>query len=625
MQKLSKILTKFDLNFLGLFLIISLIILNLGVYLNLDLRFRYKLMPEIAMSDEIVVLEIGDKELNQIGSWPWERATLSNIISEIKESEPKALGIDIIFQNKNESESNNNLLINQLRAKNVIAARSDDISFQNINSELSRSVRTGIVHYPAASNGYVYSIQSLYQNNPILPLEMLRSETENLTAIDKFGLNTNTSLPTTISLVDYLNVPELKDKLTGKYVFLGASSKSLGDFVSVPGFDSIPGVYVHALVLNQYLNQSFPQIYNTDLSLLVLTTLFIGLLFGLSFFKNYTWWIWLEANLFFILVWLSPFRMRFSVVSLLSLTGAVFLTQIIKTIWRNLEDRQKFKNVLGAHLSPQVMSMTSENINKINLGGQKYNIAVLFTDLRGFTRYSEKVDPSEVGVTLNNILGFQADSILESDGVVDKFIGDSVMGFWGAPIKDPEYSLKALMTTAKIAVQFKKWKESGEYHFEIGLALHEGSAVVGNFGSKKRFNYTSIGDTVNTASRLESLTKFYGSTVLITSTLWNSLTKKQQQDYQVSLIDIIKPRGKQKQIAIYELQRYFDGKKWHEIQAQTSDNYDKIFEMYQKSEFAKAIKLCQKHKSNKTKIIMDRCKELMQNKNLNWDGVWVFE
>jgi adenylate cyclase len=302
----------------------------------------------------------------------------------------------------------------------------------------------------------------------------------------------------------------------------------------------------------------------------------------------------------------------------------VFLTQIIKSIWESLEDKQNFKNVLGAHLSPQVMSLTSENIHKINLGGQKYNIAVLFTDLRGFTKYSEKVDPSEVGITLNTVLGFQADMIMDSDGVVDKFIGDSVMGFWGAPVTDKDYAIKALEVTAKISMQFKKWKDSGDYPFEIGLALHEGSAVVGNFGSKKRFNYTSIGDTVNTASRLEALTKFYGSNVLLTSTLWKSLSKQQQQNYKVNLIDIIRPRGKQKKIAIYELQSYYDGSRWQEIQT-FEQEYAQIFESYQQKKFRKVIKLCRQCKSKKAKIIMERCRKLLQTKTTQWDGVWVFE
>jgi adenylate cyclase len=184
--------------------------------------------------------------------------------------------------------------------------------------------------------------------------------------------------------------------------------------------------------------------------------------------------------------------------------------------------RQRLRQVFARYVADEVVEKLMAAGKLPDLGGEALTVTVLFADIRNFTTVSERLSAHEVVEMLNAYFSLICDPILEHGGTVDKFIGDAVMAVFGAPAPQPDHARRALSTALAMAAraeEFQAWMaqrfpEKGLPQFHIGIGVHSGEAVVGNIGSLKRLEYTAIGDTVNIASRLESLTKELGWTII---------------------------------------------------------------------------------------------------------------
>jgi len=188
-----------------------------------------------------------------------------------------------------------------------------------------------------------------------------------------------------------------------------------------------------------------------------------------------------------------------------------------------------------------------------NLGGEKRNITIFFSDIRGFTTISEKLKPEELVHLLNEYLTEMTTIILKNRGVVDKYMGDAIMAFWGAPLDQPNHAELACLTSLEMMEKLKelqkKWKEQGIPSFDIGIGLNSGDAIVGNMGSSSRFDYTAMGDNVNIASRLEGLNKSYKTNILISENVYKRVKGK----FKTKKLGYVTVKGKKKEISICEL------------------------------------------------------------------------
>jgi adenylate cyclase len=203
-------------------------------------------------------------------------------------------------------------------------------------------------------------------------------------------------------------------------------------------------------------------------------------------------------------------------------------------------------------VAPDVVNHLIKTPKALSLSGQEKILTVMFCDIRGFTTLSEKMNPQQLGRFMNQFLTAMSEKIMENGGTVDKFIGDAVMAFWGAPKSDCDHAEHAVQT----ALQFKgvlenltrAWQKKGISGISVGVGINTGAVSVGNFGSLQRFDYTVMGDNVNLASRLEGANKNYGTTILVSKATRDLVKDK----YFCRFIDKVQVKGRQQPEDLYE-------------------------------------------------------------------------
>jgi len=190
---------------------------------------------------------------------------------------------------------------------------------------------------------------------------------------------------------------------------------------------------------------------------------------------------------------------------------------------------------------------------KLTLGGDRKDVSILFSDIAGFTSFSENLSPEELVHILNEYLTAMTDVVFTHRGLLDKYIGDAIMAVYGAPLPQPDHHLKACLTALdmlkSLEVLQNKWESEGRPKLEIRIGVNSGFAAVGNMGSEKRFDYTVMGDNVNLASRLEGINKVYGTCIIISESTYEHVN----QQILCRELDLVRVKGKTKPVKIYEV------------------------------------------------------------------------
>ncbi len=365
-----------------------------------------------------------------------------------------------------------------------------------------------------------------------------------------------------ISITDILNenVPEtvLKDKI----VLVGATTTGIFDLRVTPFGTVFPGLEVHANIVDSILRNDFLQqpewakIF--DIMAIVIAGIFLGYvlpragvisgaLAGIGLFSGY------------ILLCYFLFYAKGFILNLVYPLSVMLFIYVAITAYSYLaESKQKrfIKDAFSTYLAPSVVSQLIQSPEKLVLGGEKRIITAFFSDVQGFTSISEKLTPVELVELLNEFLTEMTDIILNNEGTVDKFEGDAIIALFGAPNPIPnqaEVACRACIEMQKRLGELRlKWKTEGRPELKMRIGLCTGPAVVGNMGSKSRMDYTMMGDTVNTAARLEGVNKIYGLYTLISDSTYNSI----DGNIMAREIDSIYVVGKKEPVTIYELLGY---------------------------------------------------------------------
>lgn len=231
--------------------------------------------------------------------------------------------------------------------------------------------------------------------------------------------------------------------------------------------------------------------------------------------------------------------------------GALFGVFVILSFYGELKDRRQLTDIFSQYIPPELAKRYAENPDAINLKGESRNISVMFCDIRGFSSISERMSPTELAEWLNEFFSMASEIIVRYRGTIDKYMGDCIMAFWGAPITNPDHASATLEAAMEIQRQLVSMNErftaEGRPAIEVGIGLNSGETNVGNIGSAYRMAYTVIGDTVNIAERLEGQTRNYKVPIIVsktTATLIPSIYFRE--------LDIIRVKGKKKYVRIFE-------------------------------------------------------------------------
>ncbi len=417
-----------------------------------------------------------------------------------------------------------------------------------------------------------------------------------------------------------------------KIVLIGATATGIGDLKTTPfGGTDYPGVEIHANVIDNILNQGFlksgPKQALTD----VLFIFAFGIPVGIWMALVSPRWMWFGLGLLapFVAVnfwaFLHGWWLNFMVPAM-TLTSNVLLVALFRALTEEKEKR-RVRSAFGQYLSPEVIRRLLVNPQFVE--PRKTEITVMFSDIRGFTTISEKLDAQELALFLNHYLSDMTRLVFEHSGTLDKYIGDAVMAFWGAPFEEPGHAVKACRTALAMMRRVRElqelWKKEGKPPLDIGIGLNTGLASVGNMGSALRYGYTALGDTVNLSSRIEGLNKEYGTHILVNETTY---TEAKDAGFVFRELDLIQVKGKLEPIVLYELVGHAedggeaDGSARMELFARARD-------LYKNRKWAEAQTTFQTvlekwPEDGPSRMYWKRCQEfLIDEPPANWDGVYV--
>lgn len=232
----------------------------------------------------------------------------------------------------------------------------------------------------------------------------------------------------------------------------------------------------------------------------------------------------------------------------LRMLGGAF-NQMVK----GLKERDLVKDTFSRYVTRQVADELLNNPDMVSLGGKKQEVTILFSDIRGFTTFSESHSPEEVLAHLNEYLGSMVDVIFKYEGTLDKFIGDAIMAVFGSPLPHKDDPARAVRTAWEMQCRLvnlnEKWLKEGKTPLKIGIGVNTGDVIVGNIGDVRRMEYTVIGDNVNLASRIEGLTKNFNCPIIISESTY----EKVKDIAEVTVLEAVTVKGKTKPVNIYEL------------------------------------------------------------------------
>ena len=235
------------------------------------------------------------------------------------------------------------------------------------------------------------------------------------------------------------------------------------------------------------------------------------------------------------------------------------------TAWNyTVEERRarRIRAMFSSYVTTTIVNELIDNPALARLGGEKREVSILFSDVRGFTTFSEQHEPEEVVAILNEYLGEMTDVILKSGGTLDKFIGDAIMAFWNAPLPCPDHGERsvrcALDMQARLEQLHDKWDREGKPKLSCGIGINTGEVIVGNIGAEgKKMEYTVIGDEVNLASRVESLTRTFDAGILVTektvAKLRSAIEAGTLEGMEISGVRRVIVKGKQQPVTLYQV------------------------------------------------------------------------
>ena len=375
-----------------------------------------------------------------------------------------------------------------------------------------------------------------------------------------------------------------------KIVFVGAKAASLYDLRSTPMDDALPGVEIHATFLNNLLEHDHLHPAPDWVRALLVGLLLWATLSASLLARN----VWAGAaalvglGLCFVggAVVFYRYNMWLYLVMPLGAQGFVFIMATLINYYGEGREKSAVRTAFSRYLSPKVVEAVLDNPDMLSLGGSRRVMTCFFSDLAGFTSISEALSPEDLVQLLNRYLSIMTSVILRHGGTVDKFEGDAIMAFWGAPLIQEDHSLRACKAALEQQAEMDKFRAKalaeGLPELHVRMGLNTGPMIVGNMGSEERFDYTVMGDSVNLASRLEGANKAYGTYIMVSETTYAEVSDQ----VEVRELDLLRVKGKQEPIRVFELMALAN--QLSPEKASLRAEYEKGLALYRAMDFEKA-------------------------------------
>ena len=544
------------------------------------------------IDSKIKIIGIDEKTMAELGPiQTWSRSFYADLLRKLNEkaeSKPLLVGFDVLFSgNVDEgdddftaaaAESGNVVIVDHLIYGRKLTTNEDGFASYPVESieepfeSLSSVCNMGYSNVSQDSDGTVRRIipsevyegseQKMFSN--ILYEEYCKRKgiTPNAVPVDKNGraIINYSGKPGDyeyVSMIDVLNGNIDARAFTDSIVLVGAYAPGMQDDFEVPngGSHQMYGVEVHANILQSYIQGRFS--VNGNKYIFGLISAVIAMLMYLLFRKLKPWLsliivIIVIIAFVFVLIIFNNHGTAYSIIYLPMMLIISYIASLALGYLRELKKKKKILNAFRKYVAPQVVEEIAKKGDfQIKVGGENRDIAVLFVDIRGFTTMSEALEPEQVVEILNEYLTLTSKSIFDNLGTLDKFVGDATMAVFNSPFDLPDYEFKAVCAAMDIVNGGKALEKDlmAKYGRSVGfgVGVNVGPAVVGNIGCDFRMDFTAIGDTVNTAARLEANAK--KGQVLISDALYERVKDR----IEVEEIGEIPLKGKSKGVFVYEV------------------------------------------------------------------------
>ncbi len=526
----------------------------------------------------------------------------------------------------------------------------------NIEKIQQKAYSSGFFNAYNNSHGKLTKMPLLLQHKnriyPSLALEMIRiaSQTERIEIKQNehglIGLELNNlSIPTDtngfirinyrgahksftyLSFVDILRGEFDTQEIQNKLVLIGTSSITLADLRSTVFDLAMPGVEVHANVIDNILKGDF--LYDHNLSFVIDLLIIFSLTFilGVVLLQLRVRYILPTLFLLPLILFIIYYQLLFEkgmVLNLFYPLVATIFTSVFALVFSYTQE-QKVKTFIKDKFAKKVSQQVVEELLTTQEGAIKpsnKNVTVFFSDIRSFTNLSEKInDPERLIELLNTYMEPMSDLIIKQEGTIDKFIGDAIMAYWNAPNTVNHHEQKAVITAIEQIKALEKLNSKLQKIFDItlhiGIGIHTGVVTVGEMGSSGRSDYTIIGDNVNLASRIEGLTKYFDVDILITQTTKDALDETVQTKKLASVV----VKGKEKAITIYEV--------IHSAKVTLQDTHNEAISFYENQQFKKAkelfLELQDKEPKKINQLYINKCEHYLSNPKETFQQAFIID
>ncbi|WP_170270131.1 CHASE2 domain-containing protein [Heliorestis acidaminivorans] len=566
-----------------------------------DSRFQQK--GAEAPPESIVIIGVDDESLHQVGRWPWARSIHGELLDRLEQA--KVVCIDISFASDSQEEEDQALAEAIGRHGRVVLAAHLSLEQEGdyinqvlrlpVDPLLMETFSIGFANFPTEEDNIVRRAlpMTLFDGYPLPSLALataMAGEGLDPSELDwqEDGLIVAGSLALppfhgqgplihfrgpaetyeTIPYYQVLNGDYPPEYFADKWVLVGPVSPLFKDEFNTPYTQSnmalkgalpTPGVELHATALDAYLNQGY--FFKAPLWVNLMSLVFLG-------FSAYVVssgrrpWQGLLFLIFLALLWYFFTGVLWSQMNLwvdfVAPAMTALLVYLAATAYNHFfveQERKKVQGLFGRYVSDKVVDELLKNPDKVALGGQRQIVTVFFSDIRGFTSYSEGKTPEEVVSRLNEYFTVMTSIVFKHGGTLDKYLGDGMMAVFGAPIPQEDHAERALRASLEMCRALEElnrtWEARGEKPFGIGIGLNSGPVLSGNIGSPERMEYTVIGEDVNLSARLESMNKEKGTQIIFSERTLRYMQLPALEDLKIVELGDVAVRGMVQPVKIY--------------------------------------------------------------------------